>query len=190
MYRADGPVEEQVAGRDRVRDRRGGDERERPPRPDTRLRGRSSAWSTFDGAPRSTPLLGSTSPLPADASGASATAPPGMPRPTSRANLVMKPPPGPARTSGLRGGRQPCAQGLPLDAWAWCTPSSRHVDLAREGRARADARARPCAAGRWASVPMPTASTPRSIATWNQRMMELPALPNVRVKLGGLTMHT
>ena len=38
MYRADGPGGDAAGGRDRVRQRRGGDERQRPLRPDARLR--------------------------------------------------------------------------------------------------------------------------------------------------------
>ena len=101
-------------------------------------------------------------------------------------NLVL-PPPGPLEHPAFHdGARRLARHGLPLDVWCYHTQLPHVVALARavpELTVVVDHVGGPLGigpfAGRQAEV----------FPEWKQRMLDLAALPNVVVKLGGLTMY-
>ena len=107
------------------------------------------------------------------------------PSPDVTSNLVMKPPGPLEHPSFADGARRLAKQGLPLDVWAYHTQLPHVLALARsvpELTIVVDHVGGPLGIGpfrgRQAEV----------FPEWKQRILDLAALPNVRVKLGGLTM--
>lgn len=108
------------------------------------------------------------------------------PSPEVTSNLVT-PPPGPLEHPAFAEGARRLARfGLPLDVWAYHTQLPHVIALARavpQLTLVVDHVGGPLGigpfAGRHAEV----------FPEWKQRMLELAALPNVMVKLGGLTMY-
>jgi L-fuconolactonase len=108
------------------------------------------------------------------------------PSPEVTSNLVS-PPPGPLESPAfVEGARRLARHGLPLDVWCYHTQLPHVIVLARavpELTIVVDHVGGPLGigpfAGRQAEV----------FPEWKQRMLALAALPNVTVKLGGLTMY-
>ena len=101
-------------------------------------------------------------------------------------NLVT-PPPGPLEHPAfVDGARRLAKQGLPLDVWAYHTQLPHVIDAGQavpELTIVVDHVGGPLGIGPFAR------QAGRGLPEWKQRMLELAALPNVRVKLGGLTMY-
>lgn len=108
------------------------------------------------------------------------------PSPEVTSNLVV-PPPGPLENPAFHVGARHLAQhGLPLDVWAYHTQLPHVVALARavpELTVVVDHVGGPLGIGPFAG------RQDEVFPEWKQRMLELAALPNVVVKLGGLTMY-
>ena len=107
------------------------------------------------------------------------------PSPDVTSNLVMKPPGPLEHPSFAEGARRLAQQGLPLDVWAYHTQLPHVVKLAKavpELTIVVDHVGGPLGIGPFRG------KQAEVYPEWKQRMMELAELPNVRVKLVGLTM--
>jgi L-fuconolactonase len=108
------------------------------------------------------------------------------PSPEVTSNLVS-PPPGPLENPAFHVGARHLAQrGMPLDVWGYHTQLPHVVALARavpELTVVVDHVGGPLGIGPF------TGRQDEVFPEWKQRMLELAALPNVVVKLGGLTMY-
>jgi predicted TIM-barrel fold metal-dependent hydrolase len=107
------------------------------------------------------------------------------PSPEVTSNLVS-PPPGPLENPAFADARRLARHGLPLDVWCYHTQLPHVIALARavpELTIVANHVGGPLGIGPFA------AKQAEVFPVWQQRMLELAALPNVRVKLGGLAMY-
>jgi L-fuconolactonase len=108
------------------------------------------------------------------------------PSPEVVTNLVL-PPPGPLGTPAFAGGARRLAKhGLPLDVWAYHTQLGHVVALARavpELTVVVDHVGGPLGIGPFAG------KQAEVFPEWKKQILALAALPNVVVKLGGLTMY-
>jgi predicted TIM-barrel fold metal-dependent hydrolase len=108
------------------------------------------------------------------------------PSPEVTSNLVS-PPPGPLENPAFSdGARRLARHDLPLDVWCYHTQLPHVVALARavpELTIVVDHVGGPLGIGPF------TGKQAEVFPVWKQRMLELAALPNVRVKLGGLAMY-
>ena len=106
--------------------------------------------------------------------------------PEVTSNLVS-PPPGPLENPAFaEGARRLARHGLPLDVWCYHTQLPHVIALARavpELTIVVDHVGGPLGIGPFAG------QQAEVFPEWKRRMMELAALPNVVVKLGGLTMY-
>ncbi|MFN4014844.1 MAG: amidohydrolase family protein [Reyranella sp.] len=107
------------------------------------------------------------------------------PSPDVTTNLVMNPPGPLEHPAFAEGARRLARQGLPLDVWAYHTQLPHVATLARavpELTIVVDHVGGPLGIGPFRG------RQDEVYPDWKRRMMELAALPNVRVKLGGLAM--